>query len=302
MSEEKSLLPSSNFMEEESELFPEKYSNLSENVKLQCRDLEEKLKTFMKELEEVQATLPISVKECVKELRSIADGIDLFHRNAIIAGVVGSSVGIAGGITTIVGLALAPVTFGASLIVTLVGGGVATAGGITGAASSIADSANIRMKGKRVEEIIQTIQVDIAHLEELLKSINAHIEDMKRLVGLQNVDITRAGAIGVFAAVEITSLAQLANVSAIATKAAHVAAWGAKAAAAVSGVIVALFMFVDIAIVAKGAKDLKEGAKVEQAKKIRAVADELETEFEKLQAAALEVDFHSCATIKDLQL
>ncbi|KAE8604828.1 hypothetical protein XENTR_v10014846 [Xenopus tropicalis] len=230
-----------------------------------------------------------SSEECVKELRSIADGIDTFHKNATIASVVGSSFGIAGGITTIVGLALAPVTFGASLIVTLVGVGVATAGGITGAASSIADTANIRIKGKRVEEIIQIVQSDIAHLEKLLKSINTHIEDMKRLMGVKDADIARVSVRGVFAAVEITRLAQLASISTTAARAAQIAAQGAKAAIAVSGVLAALFIFVDIAFVAKGAKDLKDGAKAEQAKKIRDVADELETEFEKLQAAALEV-------------
>uniref|UniRef100_A0A6I8PZP0 Uncharacterized protein n=1 Tax=Xenopus tropicalis TaxID=8364 RepID=A0A6I8PZP0_XENTR len=194
------------------------------------------LTKFVKELGEVQATLPKSVEKCVKELRSIADGIDTFHKKATIASVVGNSVGIVGRITTIAGIALAPVTFGASLTVTMAGAGVSTAGGITGAASSIADTVNIRKKGKRVEKIIQAVQSDIAHLEELLESSQ-----------------------------------------------------GAQAAAAVSGVLATLFIFMNIASVAKGAKDLKAGAKAEQAKKIRDVADQMETEFEKIQAAALEV-------------
>uniref|UniRef100_A0A6I8S952 Apolipoprotein L3 n=1 Tax=Xenopus tropicalis TaxID=8364 RepID=A0A6I8S952_XENTR len=236
-----------------------KYCNLSENDKLQYKDLEEKvegkkqlwsipifslffgqLTKFVKELGEVQATLPKSVEKCVKELRSIADGIDTFHKKATIASVVGNSVGIVGRITTIAGIALAPVTFGASLTVTMAGAGVSTAGGITGAASSIADTVNIRKKGKRVEKIIQAVQSDIAHLEELLECINSHIEHMKRLMGI--------------------------------------ASQGAQAAAAVSGVLATLFIFMNIASVAKGAKDLKAGAKAEQAKKIRDVADQMETE------------------------
>uniref|UniRef100_A0A6I8RRH7 Uncharacterized protein n=1 Tax=Xenopus tropicalis TaxID=8364 RepID=A0A6I8RRH7_XENTR len=184
------------------------------------------LTKFVKELGEVQATLPKSVEKCVKELRSIADGIDTFHKKATIASVVGNSVGIVGRITTIAGIALAPVTFGASLTVTMAGAGVSTAGGITGAASSIADTVNIRKKGKRVEKIIQAVQSDIAHLEELLEY----------------------------------------------------ASQGAQAAAAVSGVLATLFIFMNIASVAKGAKDLKAGAKAEQAKKIRDVADQMETE------------------------
>eukprot|EP00079_Xenopus_tropicalis_P030289 XP_012826103.1 PREDICTED: apolipoprotein L3-like [Xenopus tropicalis] len=264
------------------------FSSFQENetFKMLCKDWKEKL---LKELGVVQAKLLKSVEKCVRELRTIADGIDTFHKNATIASVFGSSVGIVGGITTIAGLALAPVTFGASLPVAMAGVGVATAGGITGAASSIADTANIRKKGKRVEKIIQTVQLDIEQLEKLLESINNDIEDMKRQMGVKDADIARVSVRGVFAAVEIARLAQLATVSTTAARAAQVAAQGAKAAAAVSGVLTALFIFVDIAFVAKGAKDLKDGAKAEQAKQIRDVADELETEFVKIQAAAREV-------------
>ncbi|XP_031758605.1 apolipoprotein L6 [Xenopus tropicalis] len=287
------------FNENGTELFPvKKYCNLSENDKLQYKDLEEKLTKFVKELGEVQATLPKSVEKCVKELRSIADGIDTFHKKATIASVVGNSVGIVGRITTIAGIALAPVTFGASLTVTMAGAGVSTAGGITGAASSIADTVNIRKKGKRVEKIIQAVQSDIAHLEELLECINSHIEHMKRLMGVQDGDIVKDSVRGDLEAVRITRLAQLAKISAAASQ---IASQGAQAAAAVSGVLATLFIFMNIASVAKGAKDLKAGAKAEQAKKIRDVADQMETEFEKIQAAALEVQngFSFITTIED---
>ncbi|KAG5846274.1 hypothetical protein ANANG_G00148040 [Anguilla anguilla] len=65
----------------------------------------------------------------LKELDGVADGLERVHFGTTVGSLTGGVIGAAGGITTIVGLALAPVTLGASLIVTGVGIGVAAAGG-----------------------------------------------------------------------------------------------------------------------------------------------------------------------------
>lgn len=76
----------------------------------------------------------------VLRLYAIGDDISNFHRHAKIANITGGTTTAVGGVAAIAGLALAPVTLGASLIVSAVGLGVATAGGITAASATISDN------------------------------------------------------------------------------------------------------------------------------------------------------------------
>ena len=80
----------------------------------------------------------------------IADDISNFHRKAKIGNITGGTTAAVGGVAAIAGIALAPLTFGVSLIVTAVGVGVAAAGGITTATATISDNVNNRQDRKKV--------------------------------------------------------------------------------------------------------------------------------------------------------
>uniref|UniRef100_A0A4W6BSC8 Uncharacterized protein n=1 Tax=Lates calcarifer TaxID=8187 RepID=A0A4W6BSC8_LATCA len=71
-----------------------------------------------------------SLQQRILELLSLADAADSFHKKTVTASVGGGLASVAGSVTTITGLILAPFTAGTSLIVTAVGIGVATAGGV----------------------------------------------------------------------------------------------------------------------------------------------------------------------------
>lgn len=88
--------------------------------------------------------------QCVIALHAIADNISEFHQKAKIAGITGGTTTAVGGVTAVTGLVLAPFTFGASLIMTAVGVGVATAGGITSASAAISDNINNMHDRKKV--------------------------------------------------------------------------------------------------------------------------------------------------------
>lgn len=84
------------------------------------------------------------------KLHAIADDINEFHQKAKVAGITGGTTTAVGGVTAIAGLALAPFTFGASLVITAIGVGVATAGGITSASAAISDNVNNMQDQKKV--------------------------------------------------------------------------------------------------------------------------------------------------------
>lgn len=97
--------------------------------------------------------------QSVIRLHAIADDISNFHHKAKIAGITGGTTTAVGGVTAIAGLALAPFTFGASLVITAVGVGVATAGGITSASAAISDNVNNMHDRKKVSGIFTMCSV-----------------------------------------------------------------------------------------------------------------------------------------------
>ncbi|KAM9836664.1 uncharacterized protein ACBR49_019107 isoform 3-T3 [Aulostomus maculatus] len=105
-------------------------------------------------------------------LHGIADDISEFHQKAKIAGITGGTTTAVGGVTAITGLALAPFTMGISLIVTAVGLGVATAGGITSASATISDNVNNMHDRKKVEVVLLEYEDHLLDIGKILHFIN----------------------------------------------------------------------------------------------------------------------------------
>ncbi|XP_041820788.1 uncharacterized protein si:cabz01007807.1 isoform X5 [Chelmon rostratus] len=105
-------------------------------------------------------------------LHAIADDISNFHQKAKIAGITGGTTTAVGGVTAIAGLALAPFTFGASLVITAVGVGVATAGGITSASAAISDNVNNMHDRKKVETVLEEYEAHLLDIGKILHFVN----------------------------------------------------------------------------------------------------------------------------------
>nr|XP_046185760.1 uncharacterized protein si:cabz01007807.1 isoform X5 [Oncorhynchus gorbuscha] len=116
----------------------------------------------------------------VIKLHALADDITSFHKKAKIGNITGGTTAAVGGGAAIVGLALAPFTFGASLIITAVGVGVAAAGGITSASATISDNVNNMQDRKKVEVVLEDYE---ARMEELVKILRFVCEGLYRLRG-----------------------------------------------------------------------------------------------------------------------
>ncbi|XP_029917471.1 apolipoprotein L3-like [Myripristis murdjan] len=209
-------------------------------------------------------------KETVKELqtnldklRTVADGLERVHQGTTIGSLTGGVIGAAGGITSIVGLILAPFTLGASLVVTGVGVGVATVGGLTAGVSNIKNIVNqssdrkaiqslIKEFKEKTEAVVMWIQVISEALEYFSMNCdsvyseesNDSRENVARL-GL------RAGR-GLAGVAELVRLIRVINIGKVAAQAAR----AVRVAEVAGGVLAGLFVAVDVFFIAMDAKEI----------------------------------------------
>ncbi|KAG6920875.1 apolipoprotein L6 [Chelydra serpentina] len=210
------------------------------------------------------------VKRHLKELREIADAIDKIHKGATIASITGGTVGIAGGITTIVGLALIPVTFGASLIVSLTGLAVSTAGGLTSAAATTTDIVASKVKRETVENVLMECQIEVDQMKGYAERIEERIQRLRENENSRFVfaipQIGAGAGRSILNTIKMVKAGQLlANIGRI-----------ARFAGAATHVLTALTLGLDIFFVAKDSVDLHKGAKTELAAKIREIVHDIE--------------------------
>ncbi|KAI1884520.1 hypothetical protein AGOR_G00227220 [Albula goreensis] len=113
------------------------------------------------------------------ELNTIANNLDKMRKKAKIAAITGGTTGAMGGVAAVAGLVLAPMTMGASLVVTAIGAGVAAAGGVTGASAAITDKVNSNLDRKRVEKLVQDYRSEMSLIESCLQFVDAGMERMR---------------------------------------------------------------------------------------------------------------------------
>ncbi|KAL6466350.1 hypothetical protein MHYP_G00241540, partial [Metynnis hypsauchen] len=194
----------------------------------------------------------------INKLTETTDHLEKSHRSATVGSLSGGVIGAAGGITSIVGVILAPFTLGASLIVTGVGVGVAVAGGVTGAASNITDMVQKKKSRKEIEEILKTFQSRISPIIDCLKDIEVLLDEIQR-IELSESSVQKIQAIfgvtrGAGHAAELLRLVNFAEIGRMAAQVTRTV----RAAAAMTGVISGLFLLFDIAFIIKDTRELIE--------------------------------------------
>ncbi|XP_029309137.1 uncharacterized protein LOC115022310 [Cottoperca gobio] len=222
----------------------------------------------------------------ILELLALADAADLFHKKTVQAAVGGGVASVAGSIATITGLILAPFTLGASIIVTAVGIGVATAGSITSATANITDTVHSNMDRKKLEKMIQGYQEEIKDIRECMEFVQAGMATLeewdfekysesaaKKAMNhnLKHVmkEGGRAGKALMINTDKLISTVQILGAAGGAAKA-------VQAISVTTGVMSALFLALDVFFLAKDSHELRKGAKTKFATKIRDVCKELQ--------------------------
>ncbi|CAL8327076.1 unnamed protein product [Lota lota] len=209
-------------------------------------------------------------------LHAITDDISNFHRKAKIANITGGTTTAVGGVAAITGLALIPVTLGASLLLTAVGVAVVAAGGITSASASISDNVNNMHDRKKLEIVLKAYEALLLDLNRVLRFVSLG------LYRLRGHPLLRAGNQHYAAAWEVRRAVQtLGQVDEPVARASEVTE---DSVVSLRG----LFQGMDKYFV-KDSRELKKGAKAALVTEVRGVVGQLNDGLVELSAIRQEL-------------
>ena len=117
-----------------------------------------------------------------KQLEELATKLDEHHRNVNISTITGASMGTIGRILSVAGLIAAPFTFGAGIVVSIVGAAIGGAGGLVMSGSKVAEIILEKLGLKEVQEAIEDDCKACNKLQEQLDSLENVISSLAELV------------------------------------------------------------------------------------------------------------------------
>ena len=126
-------------------------------------------------------------RDVIKELEEKKEKIIKVCQNVRISRIAGGVAGVAGASVGIAGLALIPVTFGGSLVLTGIGLGVGVAGGVTGAGATIAD---IVVTQKELRKARVSLILD-RQLCQVINSLMKSIEEIANRIVVEEPGVNK---------------------------------------------------------------------------------------------------------------
>ncbi|MEQ2232994.1 hypothetical protein ILYODFUR_017194 [Ilyodon furcidens] len=258
---------------------------------------------FIKEFSERQPRM----SDFLNELEVNAVQLDSMNKGAKISSVVGSSLGAVGGVLSIVGLALMPVTAGASVVLTMTGIGMGVTSGVNSIVTTATEVGVNRTHQRKASEVLQSFMEDVMKLQACLEEVTqktiskTETSETNVALGVSKV-ICKAGAVGksIDSIVDLASPAKLLKAEEVVSNVGKVAAQEGNALrniprlasdipdvgqAAVKGSVAAsksvkvglialnaLFLGMDIFFICKDSIGLAKGSESEVSQFIRARA------------------------------
>ncbi|KAK0155300.1 Apolipoprotein L3 [Merluccius polli] len=209
------------------------------------------------------------------DMEASAIQLDRMKRGSKISSVAGSSVGAVGGVLTIIGVALAPVTAGLSLGLTVTGVGLAVTSGVNSAVTTTTEIAVNKAQQKKASEGIQSFMQDVSSIQECLNEVTNPRE--KETLEEEHTGVILSGA---KLAGNIATIGKGVNLFEDAGQAAaKIPAALSKTARAGFITFNALFIGLDIFIICKESISLAKGDTSEISQLIRARAALLRSEL-----------------------
>ena len=113
-----------------------------------------------------------------KQLEELATKLHKHHRNVNISTISGASMGTIGGILSVAGLIAAPFTFGAGIIVSLVGAGIGGTGGLVMSGSKVVEIILEKSGLNKVQAAIEDDRETCSELQKQLDSLENFISSL----------------------------------------------------------------------------------------------------------------------------
>ncbi|XP_015420159.1 PREDICTED: apolipoprotein L3, partial [Myotis davidii] len=238
---------------------------------------------FMKEFPQVKQDL----EERIRKLYALADEVDKVHRDCNISKVAASFTRVVSGLLTIAGLALAPVTAGASLVLSATGEGLGAAAAVTRATTGIVEyskNASAKAEAKRLlstssgteKVVMAVVNHTIPQIDSLANKFPQSLQDI-----VKNANAFKVAKSNRSLAAEAESFLGKGTISVQSGKLLQ-KAFGDTARAKVKKAILDDFATAGIALLqsmfnlVKEAKRLHKGSKTKSAEELRQQAQELE--------------------------
>nr|XP_045008198.1 apolipoprotein L6 [Jaculus jaculus] len=254
-----------------------------EDVDLQDGDLSAEEREFLEQFSKWKKDQEV----VIKELYALAEDIDANHKTMVKSNVAASSAAVASGVMSLLGLALAPATLGASMMLTVAGSGLGAAAGVARIVTDVWEAYRNRKARARASTLLPTTDQE---LEDTGGKKTSYVISTGQIVYNcgSAVDTIRKHARALRLARAHPHLATSARrlmttgqVSTRSTRQVQKAFTGTalamtKEARMRGGVTSLLSLGHDIAALSEEWKQLKEGTRAELAEELRAHARELE--------------------------
>ena len=199
-------------------------------------------------------------RDSIEALNEKKEKVIEVTRKSRISRIAGASAGIVGGVVSIVGFGLIPVTLGGSLVIAGVGGGIALLGGLTSLGATLADLiiSNRELKNaqelltidKQLCQVINNLQIELANITHRLATQLPNQDKENITIALMSAaqSTTRASAIVVRIGVDTAQIAQLGGIAAIdgGIMVLRIASAATRGIAIAGGIVTALVLPLDI--------------------------------------------------------
>lgn len=243
-------------------------------------------------------------KHTKEQLEELASNLHEHHKNVNISTITGASMGTVGGVLSIAGLIAAPFTFGAGIVVSLVGAGIGGAGGLVMSGSKVVEMILTKLGLKEVQQAIDEDREACTQLKEKLDAVESFISDLAGFLkplhddaqlrrelescgfaflhGLAPDEFTTSPEERVeFGARLFRTVAATATVSATAfatagTLVRSVALAGTRVAHIAGSIVSAALLPLDITLLVRSSLELQRGSTSKAVEDIRQILSELE--------------------------
>ncbi|KAM3597682.1 uncharacterized protein V6R79_007998 [Siganus canaliculatus] len=215
--------------------------------------------------------------QSLEDLEESCVQLDKMNKGEKISSVAGSSVGATGGVLSIVGLALAPVTAGVSSVLTMAGAGLGVTSAINSGVTIAAEmGVNCKYK-KKADDDMQALVGYMQSIQESLDKVTSQIDSMVGRGSGRGSEMTEmglgVGKILVKAGLVGKGIDSIVDTASVLTKLERAGFIAANA----------LFLGMDVFFICKDSISLYKGSESEASKSIRARAALCRSEIESWQ-------------------